>query len=65
MYVCICNALSDDQVVASIDAGIRDAHAVHPDHGCTVRCGRCIPTIVDMMNDRVNFQQAGLAQAAE
>jgi len=64
MYVCVCNALTDEQVAASIDGGVRDANAVHPTLGCQVRCGRCIPTIVDMMDVRVNGDSE-LAVAAE
>ncbi|WP_417518407.1 (2Fe-2S)-binding protein [Minwuia sp.] len=65
MYVCICNALSDDQVAASIDGGVRDASEVHPHLGCQVRCGRCIPTIVDMMDARVNGDPGAMSVAAE
>ena len=65
MYVCICNALSDDQVATCIDGGVRDANAVHPALGCEVQCGRCIPTIVDMMDEQVNAASGSMARAAE
>lgn len=61
MYVCICNALTDRQVTEVIEAGERDARAVHPCLGCTTRCGKCISTIVDMMGQH---QQAGSSALA-
>jgi bacterioferritin-associated ferredoxin len=65
MYVCICNALSDDQIDGTIQSGVRDAHAVHGELGCAVRCGRCIPTIVEMMDAHGSAETDGLPVAAE
>ncbi len=65
MYVCICNALTDQQVTDVIEAGERDAHAVHPCLGCTTRCGKCLSTIADMMGAHQQDGSTSLALAAE
>ena len=66
MYVCICNALSDREVSAAIDTGaVADAHDLHPALSCQVRCGRCLPTIADMLDQAVNMAAGPTAIAAE
>jgi len=65
MYVCICNALTDQQVTEVITAGERDAHAVHPCLGCTTRCGKCLSTIAEMMGRHQQASDPDLALAAE
>jgi len=65
MYVCICNALTDGQINDVIDGGERDAMAVHPCLGCTIRCGKCLPTIADMMESRQQSVGTDMAMAAE
>lgn len=65
MYVCICNALTDGQINDVINGGECDALAVHPQLGCTTRCGKCIPTIADMMDARQQAVSGELSLAAE
>jgi len=65
MYVCICNALTDGQINEVIDGGERDALAVHPCLGCTTRCGKCLPTIADMMEARQQRASGDMSMAAE
>ncbi|WP_416896467.1 MAG: bacterioferritin-associated ferredoxin [Minwuia sp.] len=66
MYVCICNALSDRQVSGAIESGaVRDAHDLHPALSCRVQCGRCLPTIADMLDETLNHSPGHTAIAAE
>ena len=65
MYVCICNALTDQQVMKVIEGGERDARAVHPRLGCVTRCGKCVTTIADMMEQHQQADSPPLAMAAE
>ena len=41
MYVCICNALTDQAVKAAIDGGALSAACVYRHHGCKPQCGKC------------------------
>jgi bacterioferritin-associated ferredoxin len=50
MYVCLCNALSDDAVNGAIDAGAATEDRVYAHHGCEAVCGRCKPTIRSMID---------------
>lgn len=49
MYVCICNALREREVGAAIRDGARTAGQVYRHLGCTPRCGKCVPTMRDML----------------
>ncbi len=54
MYVCICNALNDRQVSHALDQNpaIAAPAGVHRALGCRTRCGRCLPAIASMMDER-------------
>ncbi len=54
MYVCICNALCDRSIRQVLDSGVRQVSEVHGALGCETQCGRCLPTIADMMDEHVN-----------
>ncbi len=45
MYVCICNALNERKVQASLDNGATTPAAVFRQHDCQVQCGKCVPTL--------------------
>ncbi len=49
MYVCLCHALTDRQVRATIDqGGARSPAQVYRQLGCKPRCGKCVPCVADM-----------------
>ena len=41
MYSSICNAMTDRQVRAAIEAGAANWEAVHAYHGYSPNCGKC------------------------
>ena len=41
LYICICNAMTDRQVRAAIEAGATNWEAVHAYHGYSPNCGKC------------------------
>jgi bacterioferritin-associated ferredoxin len=53
MIVCSCNVLSDHEVRAAIvgDAPPRTAGQVYSCLGCSPRCGRCMQTIRQIMDE--------------
>ncbi len=55
MIVCSCNVLSDHAVRSAIAApdAPRTAAQVHRCLGCTPECGRCTPTIRQIVADAV------------
>ncbi len=68
MFVCICNALND----ATVNATLRDLSAsggdvtpaaIHRASGCKPQCGRCLPEMADMIAD--HRTACAFAQAAD
>ena len=53
MYVCICNVLKDKDVQRAIAAGARTVFDVYTFHGCEPNCGRCMPTMQEMLSASV------------
>jgi bacterioferritin-associated ferredoxin len=41
MYVCICNAVTEDQIHALVDSGVSSLEAVQQITGCSATCGSC------------------------
>ena len=41
MYVCICNAITDQQIRAAREAGVRDLSALQETLGVAAGCGSC------------------------
>lgn len=50
MYVCICNAINCRTVRSLVDGGASNVGAVFRAKGCTVRCGRCVSAMRDMID---------------
>jgi len=51
MYVCLCNALTDRDVRAAITAGASRPALVYRQCGATPCCGKCAPTMRDMLRE--------------
>lgn len=52
MYVCICHAVTDDQVEAAIDAGADTVDAVTSETRAGASCAMCHDTIEDVISER-------------
>ena len=50
MYICICNAMTDREVRAAIDAGASGWLEVHSHHGHEPNCGQCECDILDQIS---------------
>jgi bacterioferritin-associated ferredoxin len=51
MYVCICNAFTEKQVIAALDGGASTAAGVYRHMGCTPQCGKCVPSLRTMVKE--------------
>lgn len=49
MYVCICKAVRQSDIVAAVDRGVRDMRALVRETGCSSQCGRCARTALDTL----------------
>lgn len=51
MYICICNALSEKRIRAAAATSKGSTAAVYRALDCRPQCGRCIPTIRDIVRE--------------
>ncbi|GFZ96196.1 (2Fe-2S)-binding protein [Elstera cyanobacteriorum] len=42
MIVCVCNALSERDMIRARESGAATLAALYKAHGCQVKCGRCV-----------------------
>jgi len=49
LYACICHAVTDDQVVAAVDAGAGSVDAVGEATFAGTGCGGCHPTLEELI----------------
>ncbi|MGE0222198.1 MAG: bacterioferritin-associated ferredoxin [Acetobacteraceae bacterium] len=53
MYVCLCNALTDQRVRDAAEAGATRPSQIYGACGCVVQCGGCAPTLRRILNESV------------
>lgn len=46
MYVCLCNALSDQQLRQAVHDGAHRPFEIYAACGCRAQCGRCAGTVL-------------------
>ena len=51
MYVCLCNALSDRDLLPHTAAGTSSVAMVYRACGCQPQCGKCVPYVRQMLRD--------------
>jgi bacterioferritin-associated ferredoxin len=51
MYVCICSAVTDDQVTACIAAGAASAEEIGRRCRAGIDCGSCLEQLDDMLEE--------------
>lgn len=49
MYVCVCNAVTDSQIIAAVDAGHGTLRALRDHLGVAAECGRCARCAADLV----------------
>lgn len=64
MYVCICNALNENKVRAALDGGATKVGQIYRHHGCAPRCGKCVPTMRQLLGDVCIAHSAEIDPAA-
>jgi bacterioferritin-associated ferredoxin len=67
MIVCSCNVISDSQVRGALADGgpaLRNTSHIYRNLNCLARCGRCAPTMVQIMKQAPNHPGATRAPTA-
>ncbi|MEX0838925.1 MAG: (2Fe-2S)-binding protein [Parvibaculum sp.] len=68
MIVCVCNAKSDRTAREALACGphIDTPAALHRAMGCKPQCGRCLPSLAELIAEaRADATLAGLMAAAD
>ena len=68
MIVCVCNAISDRSVRKTLATApeISSPAAVHRAHGCKAQCGRCLPSLAELISEaKLETALASAVQAAD
>lgn len=65
MYVCICNALKDKQMSAAAGDDARTVAEVFKRCGARPKCGKCLPDVAELIEERRAASGAPVAIAAE
>jgi len=63
MYVCICRAVTDRQIRAAAEAGVRTMRDLRKALGVCSDCGKCGPCARDLL-DAVKREAQSLARPA-
>lgn len=54
MYICHCNAITDSDIHAAVKDGVRDMNQLSSKTGCSLTCGRCETTAVQVLGEAVS-----------
>lgn len=52
MYVCLCHALTDRDLLPHTAAGAASVAGVYRACGCRPQCGKCVPFVRQMLRER-------------
>ncbi len=65
MYICICNALREQEIEAAASNDARTVNDVFRRCGARPRCGKCLPEVAQKIEDARMLQSGPLSIAAE
>ena len=53
MYICLCNAITERQIIQAAEGGARTAHDLANGLGVGLGCGRCTSCAKDLLVDAI------------
>ena len=65
MYICLCNALTDRDLLPHTAAGGASVAMVYQACGCRPQCGKCVPYVRRMMREQADGPTVGVADGAD
>jgi bacterioferritin-associated ferredoxin len=63
MYVCVCNAVTDREIVERVHAGADTIEAIRFELGVATCCGQCSDCAQAVIDDALRARSAGHAAA--
>lgn len=52
MYVCVCEVVTDQEIITAIHQGCQSVPELRSQLGCGKQCGRCIPTVRNLLRQQ-------------
>ena len=68
MYICLCNAITERQIIQAAERGARTTHDLATGLGVGLGCGRCTSCAKDLLVDaiaRISCGPGGLAPSLD
>jgi len=68
MYICLCNAITEHEIVRAVERGARSTHDLAQGLGVGLGCGRCTSCARALLGEtlaRITAAPAGCAAPAE
>ena len=65
MYVCLCNALTDRDLVPHTATGNSSVSMVYQACGCRPQCGKCVPLVRQMLRESTEVPTVGVNDGAD
>jgi bacterioferritin-associated ferredoxin len=53
MYICLCNAITERQIVQAVELGARSTHDLAQGLGVGIGCGRCTSCAKSLLRETV------------
>lgn len=51
MYVCICNAITDKQILEAAERGVSDVWTLQNELGVATNCGSCVEAASELLRE--------------
>lgn len=64
MYICVCHAVTDKQITASVESGCCSYREIRDCHKVGTTCGRCVPDTKELINNTLISLAKHIAHAA-
>ncbi len=54
MYVCLCKAVTDSDIIEAANGGVRTMRQLARETGCSSNCGRCAVTAAEILGQAMS-----------
>lgn len=60
MYVCVCNAVTENAIREAVDNGVRSLPELRLHTGCSMTCGTCQDLAEELLADAIDVSAGNL-----
>ena len=60
MYVCLCKAVTDSDILEAVNGGVRTMRQLAAQTGCSSNCGRCAVTAAEILGQATGRSASSL-----